>query len=89
MTQEIKSASLRGRLCKWNRDEVPESSEPLDPQQGTRRQLGESLAEEEERRRTPVLRAQLPNHLQQHPAWEAEETAVQVPELRRHVFFDV
>lgn len=54
---------------------VPESGEPLHPQQRAWGQLGQSLGEEEERNGAPVLGAQLLDHLQQGAACGAS-TAV-------------
>lgn len=59
----------------WERDEEPESSEPVAPQQWTRGEFGQSLGDEEEWHRTPVFRAKLLDQLQQHMAYR-ENTIV-------------
>lgn len=54
----------------WERDEEPESSKPIAPQQWTRGEFGQSLGDEEEGHCTPVFRAELLDHLQQHMAFK-------------------
>ena len=62
----LSTASYNNSLSGSEHEEVPESGEPLDSQQRTCGEFGEGHGEEEEGHRTPVLRAQLLDHLQQH-----------------------
>lgn len=55
--------------CDCEHGEVPESGEPVDPQQWTRGEFGQGLGEEEEGHRTPMFRAKLLDHLQQHTSY--------------------
>lgn len=75
MSVHIKHNKLRHSLSGCKHDEVPKSSEPVDPQQWTWGEFGQSLGEEEEGHGTPVLRAQPLNHLQQHTAYKAKHNS--------------